>query len=348
MYCADQGVQRHLTAPYSPQQNGVVERRNQTIVGMARSLLKVKDMPQIFWGEAVSTAVFILNRSPTHSVDGMSPFEAWHGRRPNVHFMRTFGYVAHVKVVKPGAKKLDDRSKPMVFLGYQQGSKGYRVYDPIDKRVHVTRDVVFDEIAKWDWSSVSHLADNNGKDFTITYPAMSVAVPACPSTSAPEAPQPTASTSPNVSNSPVVDSLEDSRVRDFISPSSHPSVQMDNQADGLHRFKTLASVYDATTEMERDCNELFLLAGDEEPATFAEAEKEPSWRTAMLKEMRSIEENETWRLVDLPADHRPIGLKWIFKLKKDARSCILKHKADLWRRAMSSGREWTSRKPSHQ
>ena len=119
-----------MTAPYSPQQNGVVERRNQTIVGMARSLLKAKKVPDEFWGEAVSSAVFILNRSPTKSVDGMTPFEAWHGRKPDVHYMRTFGCMAHVRETRPGLKKLDDRSRPMIFVGYEPGTKGYRAYDP--------------------------------------------------------------------------------------------------------------------------------------------------------------------------------------------------------------------------
>jgi transposase InsO family protein len=64
-FCLDRGTARHLTAPYSPQQNGVVERRNQTIVGMARSMLKAMSVPAKFWGEAVTTAVFILNRSYT-------------------------------------------------------------------------------------------------------------------------------------------------------------------------------------------------------------------------------------------------------------------------------------------
>jgi transposase InsO family protein len=75
-YCANKGVVRHLTAPYSPQQNGVVERRNQTIVSMARSMLKSKKMPAAFWGEAVSTAVFILNRSPTKALMDKTPYEA--------------------------------------------------------------------------------------------------------------------------------------------------------------------------------------------------------------------------------------------------------------------------------
>ena len=163
-HCAEMGVERHLTTPYSPQQNGVVERRNQTIVGMARSLLKAKKIPGEFWGEAVSTAVFILNRSPTKSVDGKTPFEAWHGHKPNVHFMRTFGCVVHVRQTRPGLKKLDDRSRPMIFIGYEAGTKGYRAYDPVTQRVHTTRDAVFNESARWDWSSPDSPVSTFGDD----------------------------------------------------------------------------------------------------------------------------------------------------------------------------------------
>jgi len=151
-YCAMEGVQRHLTAPYTPQQNGVVERRNQTVLGMARSMLKAMRMPGWFWGEAVLTAVFILNRSPTKSVDGITPYEAWYGLKPPVHFFRTFGCVAHVKVAGGHLKKLDDRSTPMVFIGYEVGSKAYRFYNPVSKRVHISRDAVFDEGRAWDWT----------------------------------------------------------------------------------------------------------------------------------------------------------------------------------------------------
>ncbi|WVZ87319.1 hypothetical protein U9M48_033974 [Paspalum notatum var. saurae] len=69
-HCTQEEMQRHYTAPYTPQQNGVVERHNQTVMGMARSMMKAMSMPGWFWGEVVTTAVFILNRSPTQSIDG--------------------------------------------------------------------------------------------------------------------------------------------------------------------------------------------------------------------------------------------------------------------------------------
>src|SRR5438105_12189955 len=100
-------------------------------------------MPTRFWGKAVVMNVFLLNRAPTKSLDGMTPFEAWHGRKPVLHFLRTFRCVAHVKDVRPHPSKLADCSRKMVFIGYEEGSKAYRVLDPVSQRVHITQDFVF-------------------------------------------------------------------------------------------------------------------------------------------------------------------------------------------------------------
>ena len=109
-------------------------------------MMKAKGMPVRFWGEAVTTAVFILNRTPTKALKGKTPFEAWHGRKPNVSF-RTYGCVSHVKNTKPHLGKLEDRSTPMVLLSYEEGTTAYRLYDPKRGKVVISRDVVFDEIA---------------------------------------------------------------------------------------------------------------------------------------------------------------------------------------------------------
>jgi hypothetical protein len=144
LYYADEGVQRHYSAPYSLQQNGVVERRNQMVVGMARALLKQRGMSAVFWGEAVVTTVYILNRSPTKALNGKTPYETWHGCKPTVSHLRVFGCLAFGKELGH-IDKLDDRSTPGVFIGYTEGSKAYRILDPGTKRVRTTRDVVFDE-----------------------------------------------------------------------------------------------------------------------------------------------------------------------------------------------------------
>jgi transposase InsO family protein len=127
-YYADEGVQCHYSAPYSPQQNGVVEWRNQTVVGMAWALLKQRGMSAVFWGEAVVTAVYILNRSPTKALNGRTPYEAWHGRKPAVSHLRVFGCLTFGKELGH-ISKLDDRRTPGVFIGYAEGSKAYRILD---------------------------------------------------------------------------------------------------------------------------------------------------------------------------------------------------------------------------
>jgi hypothetical protein len=93
-------------------------------------MLKAKNLPRYFWGEAVTTAVHILNRAPTRVLDGKIPFEAWHGERPHVHYFRIFGCIGHVKNTRPGLKKPEDRNSPMIFIGYESRSKAYRFYDP--------------------------------------------------------------------------------------------------------------------------------------------------------------------------------------------------------------------------
>jgi hypothetical protein len=78
-------------------------------------------------------------------MDGKIPYEVWHNKKPSVHHLRTFGCVAYIKENKPYLAKLDARARKVVFIGYEAGSKAYRVFDPVNNKVHVSRDIVFDE-----------------------------------------------------------------------------------------------------------------------------------------------------------------------------------------------------------
>ena len=123
--------------------------------------MKAKSLLGVVWGEAVLTTVYLLNRSSCKAIGGRTPYELWNGHTPSVQHLRTFGCIAHMKVNTPHLRKLDDRSRRTVFVGYEPGSNAYRVYDPLARRVHISRDVTFDEAATWTWPG----AEPN--DFTV-------------------------------------------------------------------------------------------------------------------------------------------------------------------------------------
>jgi hypothetical protein len=168
-YCVDKGVQCHYSTSYSPQQNDVIERRNQTVVGMARALLKQRGMLAVFWGEAVVMVVYILNRSPTKALNGRTSYEAWHGHKPAVSHLWVFGCLTFGKELGH-ISKLDDKSTPGVFIGYTDGSKAYRILDPGTQCVRTTRDIVFDEGRGWAWDkTVDDGLTLTYDNFTVEY-----------------------------------------------------------------------------------------------------------------------------------------------------------------------------------
>ena len=150
-FCNEQGIQRQLTASYTPQQNGVAERKNQTIINMVRSVLVEKGVPKSFWPEAVNWVIHILNRSPTPAVKNITPEEAWSGIKPSVSYFRIFGSIGYVHVPDQQRRKLDDKSVKCVLLGVSEESKAYKLYDPIKQKIVISRDVKFVEDAAWDW-----------------------------------------------------------------------------------------------------------------------------------------------------------------------------------------------------
>jgi hypothetical protein len=167
-------------------------------VGMARALLKQRGLPVVFWGEAVVTAIYILNRSPTKALNGRTLYEAWHGRKPVVSHLWVFGCLTFGKELGH-IGKLDDRSLPGVFIGYAEGSKAYRILDPGTHRVRTTCDVVFDEWRGWTWDKAVDDGSTPTYDkFIIEYvhfegargvgsslpPSMSTPIPEPPPTSA--------------------------------------------------------------------------------------------------------------------------------------------------------------------
>ena len=336
-FCEDTAILRHYTAPYSPQQNGVVERRNRTVMAMGRSMLKERNVPSELWGEAIRHAVYVLNRLPTRSLSEMTPHEAWFGKKPYVDYLRVFGCVAYMKVPNVHVKKLDDRSKKVVHLGREPGTKAYRLFDPATGVVHVSRDVSFDEAKGWPWNSTEQNCVESG-NFTV----VGIATDEQGNNESEHA---VMSSEDDILSTPQSNrsSINQSSSAHLVTPQSQRSdtrstetgaetnegslseISSNNGEPG--RFRALNDIYDQTEEIE--LTEELLLLGIDEPVVYEQAVKNRVWKVAMQNELDAIEKNNTWLLTDLPEGHKAIDLKWVFKVKKDANGEIVKHKARL-------------------
>lgn len=145
-FCIDSGIKRNLTTTYTPQQNGVAERKNRTIMNMVRSLLSCK-----FWPEAARWTMYLLNKCHTLAVKNKTSEEAWSGHKPSVAHFKVFGCIGHVHIPDAMRTKLEDKSCKCIFLGISDESKGYRMYDPLEGKIVISRDVVFEESEHWNW-----------------------------------------------------------------------------------------------------------------------------------------------------------------------------------------------------
>lgn len=310
-FCDDHGIARQYTAPYTSQQNGVVERRNRTVVAMGRSLLKQMELPLVLWGEAIRHAVYLLNRLPTRSMNERTPYEAWKGEKPNISHVKVFGCLAHMKTTGTHIRKLDDRSRVVVHLGNESGTKAYRLYDPESNSILVSRDVVFEEGKTWKWSEVQKMATkaNQQRTFTVVGGLTE-----------------TDQTGENLQNTNL------DQEGSVLTPQSQSSVgnsESESIGDNSEprRFRTITDLYNDTEVTDLD-DEL-LLMGVDEPRNYKQATTERNWREAMQQEINSIEQNDTWKLTELPAGSKVIGLKWVYKIKRDANGEIIKYKARL-------------------
>ena len=296
-FCDLNGIKRQLTAPYSPQQNGVVERKNRTIMSCVRSMLKEKNLPLELWAEAVNTCVYVLNRSYTKSLKCKTPYEKWSGRTPSVDHLRVFGSVVHVKTTSK-ISKLEDRGTVMILIGYERGTKAYTCLDPLNFKVTVSRDVIFEESNSWDFSQ------QRGQRFDLT-PFSTINL---------------------VNQSEVPAENQDSIITSTVPTEEYRAQDQSSEEDKTERFRSVQDIYEGTQEIEED-ETCFLT--DEEPASFKSAMKEKLWRRAMEEEIKSIEKNSTWELVKLPEKCKSIGVKWVYKIKRDISGKITRYKARL-------------------
>ena len=144
-FLAENGVQHEKTVPYTPEQNGSAERMNRTLIEAVRCSLLSSGLPKSFWAEALLHAVHTQNRALTCALPDKTPYEAWFGHKPDARSLRAFGTKAFVRLEHHQRHKLDAVAQACVFLGYTDGVKGYRLYDPETRRLVTSHSVAFRE-----------------------------------------------------------------------------------------------------------------------------------------------------------------------------------------------------------
>lgn len=167
--CNQAGIKIHLTVPHTPQQNGLAERYKRTILERVRCMLSNAMLPKMFWGEAVNTTAYLINKSPSTALNMKTPQEVWTGKPPNLSYLKTFGCVAYAYDKQD---TLEPRARKCIFIGYPKGTKGYRLWllESNGGRCIVRRDVKFDE-TDMPWRNSGCLnyknKDNNLSSFEI-------------------------------------------------------------------------------------------------------------------------------------------------------------------------------------
>ncbi|XP_058784891.1 uncharacterized protein LOC131659762 [Vicia villosa] len=296
--CDDEGIVREVVPPYTPQQNGIAERKNRSIMNMVRSMLSGKGLPKELWGEAVSTATYLLNRCPTKKLEKLTPEEAWCEFKPNLSHLHVFGSVAYKHVPGQLRKKLDDKGEEMIFVGYHS-TGGYKLFDARNRKIQISRD---------------------GKNFAEN------------SVTGYGQPVHTGVTGYEQNRIPTAVFFDDP-----VSPETVPQPPNNVQTEEHRRRSTRQRVLPSRLqECERfQDNEVnnegdfvhFALMAESEPVNTEEALRDPKWICAMKEELESIEKNGTWELVVLPHGKKPIGVRWVFKVKANPKGEIIKYKA---------------------
>jgi hypothetical protein len=144
-FLEEEGIKLEFSSPYTPQQNGVVERNNRTLLDMARTMLDEYKTPDRFWAEAINTTCYSINRLYLHRILKKTSYELLTSKNPSVSYFRVFGSKCFILIKKGKNSKFAPKEVEGFLLGYDSNTRAYRVFNKSTRLVEVSCDIVFDE-----------------------------------------------------------------------------------------------------------------------------------------------------------------------------------------------------------
>lgn len=335
-FCKVNGIQHQLTNAHTPEQNGVAERMNRTIVEKAKCMIFDAGLDDSYWAEACNMAVYVINRSVCASLVNKTPEEVWTNQKVDVSNLKIFGTPVMVHVPKARRKKWSPKAKSMIFVGFDSDKKGYRCLDE-NKKLVISRDVVFNEQQlSSHMSYIDEDVNQVREEAEIDPHQVEENLEQVRESSICEVSTPIESTSANESStsfqSAEGDPIEDDTLTEL------PNLHDDDENDPT--FSTRAKLPIESRKSSREPKQrtfegyvshfAFKCTNHFDPNSVNEAFARNDanlWKDAMKDEMRSLDENRTWNLVELPQGRKAIKTKWIFKTKRDENGKILRYKA---------------------
>jgi transposase InsO family protein len=346
-YLAEHGTEQKLTVHDTPEENGVAEVLNRVVTERMRAILHASGLPKFLWGEAVRHVIWLKNRTSTVAVASKTPHEVVTGKKPNLSMLPEWG--CPVWVHTKDNSKLDARAIEGRWVGFDEQSKGSRIYWPEKHSITVERSLTFTKPL----AVVDELEGENHEEpesrVKLSAPPNQRTPGNKPEVSAPEEPR----TPPRMSSGlpPVPEAPRIQRIR---KPSRYVRDirEGEGSATGLGKQPSLpvglqlpesrATIEEVSEENEEEREEereegitMVVDAGDIEPLepkSLAEARRRPEWpewEKGIRDEIKTLEDAGTWELTNLPNGANLVGSKWVFRIKKDATGRVVRYKAQL-------------------
>jgi transposase InsO family protein len=337
-YCNGKGIAQEKTNPDTPQQNGVAERKNQTLNNKARSMLAEANLTTTFWASAIQYANWITNRSPTRALDdNKTPYELYYNKKPSITALRVFGCKVWVQIPKKHRAKFDNRTVECVFLGFTSGKRAFIAFDRKNRRVIESRDVKFeegpererivirDEDDDEDWTENRTLTDKEVEEGNSDEPDGSGGEI---DTVNHRVASPTEENPENPETSPPPPLRRSTRIRRPPTPDDAPKYFVDSRK----KLTEPAPPVNQSNEDNTEITDHAALMSTLEPQSYRDAmqrEDASNWMDAMAKEMESQNKAETYIEVPKPNDVNILESRWVYAYKFGAENQNLIYKARL-------------------
>ncbi|KAL8121576.1 hypothetical protein AgCh_018353 [Apium graveolens] len=332
-FCKDKGIVQEFSAARTPQQNGVVERKNRTLVEDTRTMLQDANLPTSFWEEVVNIACYTQNRYLINKNLGKSPYLILSKRKPTVKHLHVFGSKCYVlKDNSEYVGRFDYKVFEAIFLGYLLERTAYRVYMLEQKKIMESTYVTFDD----DKCPGLKCLDENEAD-SLKFKILNI-----DSDSEDEAEINTKNhENENSSHTPEFDSINLGGERGESS-ASHANGE-ENAENSSKKNNTrkwdMSHTRDAIigdpnagvrtrSTTANECLHAYFLS-QIEPKKTEEALLDPDWISAIQEELNQFERNKVWKLVPAPKNRSIIRTLWVYRNKMDENGIITRNKARL-------------------